>query len=811
MNVTFGNFVLVFLLIFSMGTTYAAEKQEQTKELEIINQELSLIEIFTLTNLFPEELIDLQNEIEELTDTTSISLQIPKLSSELEELEWETTMAISDTNLSFHDISALDTKLMKVTGRIGKLNNTIKSNVRSLEVLSREWLNKKELIEKIIQQTKVQPDLLDSLPTVDSLEKSIQKAQTLIQEQIRPNLLAGKKIGEIHIRLYVLNDTVQDKVRYMNEMGFQQTSPSMLSAKFYSRYDTKLLHQSWGSLRLFYTYQKGYFEDNFIGVLIFVVVIGLVTLFTRMSKRLVKGSSRWYPFTGRPFSTGVFITTTTAILAEALSVNISLPPNWLVFLRIPMIISAVFITGHLFIQTPSYRAICYFLALSLSLVLIFNAASLPPSLVEVFVLVSSLSCIIFSLRLFTQRSEIHAKRKLVVIELLLIFLPLSVTLAAIAGYERIAILVFDTVLLLIVFSLIVWLMQKMISGILELMLLQMPFQIIRQNAPNIVSEITPVLVCVHTIIWFLAALKILWVFPTLGAALTTIVSLQVNVFSHIITPTSIFLIVIAFYATFLASRGINAFLVQEVLPRYRVERGVQASITRLVHYGILTIGFFILMKLIGFKFGDIAIIGGALGVGIGFGLKEIVNNFVSGLILLFERPVKVGDVIVVGQDKGEVMSLGLRATTVQTFDNAEIVIPNAELITLPVTNWTLATKTVRVKIPVGVAYGTDLESVLQILLSCAERNPTVLTQPPSRALFLAFGNSSLDFELRVWISDFNDKLMVLSELNLDIDSEFQEAGIEIPFPQSDLHLRTIDGEAAEVLQQVAKKEPPGAS
>jgi potassium efflux system protein len=182
-------------------------------------------------------------------------------------------------------------------------------------------------------------------------------------------------------------------------------------------------------------------------------------------------------------------------------------------------------------------------------------------------------------------------------------------------------------------------------------------------------------------------------------------------------------------------------------------------------------------------------------------LKEIVNNFVSGLILLFERPVKVGDVTVVDQDMGEVTALGLRATTVQTFDNAEIVIPNAQLITLPVTNWTLGEKKVRVKVPVGVAYGTELEAVLKILLSVAENNPIVLTQPPARALFLAFGNSSLDFELRVWISDFKDRRTVLSELNQDIDNEFQLAGIEIPFPQSDLHLRTIDKEVATILQQ----------
>jgi potassium efflux system protein len=188
-------------------------------------------------------------------------------------------------------------------------------------------------------------------------------------------------------------------------------------------------------------------------------------------------------------------------------------------------------------------------------------------------------------------------------------------------------------------------------------------------------------------------------------------------------------------------------------------------------------------------------------VGIGFGLQAIVNNFVSGLILLFERPIKVGDMVDVDNQVGEVKELGLRATVVQTFDNAEIVIPNSQLISGSVTNWTLTEKKIRVKVPVGVAYGSDIEKVLKILLACASDNPTVLSTPKPVALFLAFGASSLDFELRVWIADFNDKLTILSELNQEIESEFESAGIEIPFPQSDLHLRSIDKDALQALSE----------
>ncbi len=145
--------------------------------------------------------------------------------------------------------------------------------------------------------------------------------------------------------------------------------------------------------------------------------------------------------------------------------------------------------------------------------------------------------------------------------------------------------------------------------------------------------------------------------------------------------------------------------------------------------------------------------------------------------------------IQVNNEYGEIKKVGLRATVVKTLDNSEIVIPNSELVIGTVTNWTLGERRVRVKIPVGVAYGTDTTKVLKILMSCADECPMVLSDPSPNALFLSFGDSSLDFELRVWIPEFNERRTVLSELNQEINNEFEQAGITIPFPQRDLHLQ----------------------
>ena len=246
------------------------------------------------------------------------------------------------------------------------------------------------------------------------------------------------------------------------------------------------------------------------------------------------------------------------------------------------------------------------------------------------------------------------------------------------------------------------------------------------------------------------------------------------------------------YGSFLASSIVQKLLMDKVLEKRRVETGIRVSIARLVHYVLIFIGFVVALLALGFEFTKLTIILSALGVGIGFGLQGVVNNFVSGLILLFERPVRVGDYIEIGGKWAEIRNIGLRATTVQTFDQADVIIPNADLVTNQVTNWTLSNRLVRVAIPVGVAYGSDVPLVMKTLLACATASSKVAKTPEPQVLFLSFGESSLDFELRVWVPNAEQRLTVKSELHQEIDRSFREAKIEIAFPQRDLHLRSLD-------------------
>jgi small-conductance mechanosensitive channel len=226
----------------------------------------------------------------------------------------------------------------------------------------------------------------------------------------------------------------------------------------------------------------------------------------------------------------------------------------------------------------------------------------------------------------------------------------------------------------------------------------------------------------------------------------------------------------------------------------------------LIHYSLVLVGFLLALTALGFTLTNLTILGGAIGVGIGFGLQAIVNNFASGIILLFERPIKIGDMIQLADLPCRVKKIGLRATTVETRDDAEIVVPNSDLITNQVTNWTLSNTRMRVKIPVGVAYGSDVPQVMRILKECAEQNPSVRKNPFPRVFFLGFGASSLDFELRVWVNDFTDRRMALSQINQEIDQKFRSAGIEIPFPQRDLHVKSVKESPGSTLKQLEEAD-----
>ena len=252
---------------------------------------------------------------------------------------------------------------------------------------------------------------------------------------------------------------------------------------------------------------------------------------------------------------------------------------------------------------------------------------------------------------------------------------------------------------------------------------------------------------------------------------------------------SILIFVFVIWLSIFISKAVRHILEKDVFVRVSTSKGMPSTIIMLVRIGVITGGFFLAAKVAGMNLTNLSIILGAFSVGIGFGLQNIFNNMVSGLILAFERPIKVGDTIQVGELMGVVLSIGFRASTIKSFDGAEVILPNGNLISNQMINWTLSDSFRRMDIRLGVAYGTDPDQVIEIMKKTAGEHARVSKVPAPSAFFLGFGESSLDFRLLAW-TDIGHRLTVESELYLSVNKKLTEAGIEIPFPQTDLHIRS---------------------
>jgi small-conductance mechanosensitive channel len=257
-----------------------------------------------------------------------------------------------------------------------------------------------------------------------------------------------------------------------------------------------------------------------------------------------------------------------------------------------------------------------------------------------------------------------------------------------------------------------------------------------------------------------------------------------------VTPSSIFMFVVFIAAFALTSRLLQRVLRAHLFSRMRIDEGMQYTLTRIIHYLVMIIGAVVAFQFIGIDLTGLAVIVGFLSVGIGFGLQNITSNFVAGLILLLERPIKVGDRIMVGNQEGDVVEINMRSTTIRTLNNIAVIVPNSEFVSSKLENWSYGDETVRVDVNVGVSYESDLETVIRSLREVAAEHPEVLKKPAPDVLHTGFGDSAWNMRLRIWLEDSQRHLEVHSEINCAIVRKFQQNGIEIPFPQRDLHVRS---------------------
>jgi small-conductance mechanosensitive channel len=273
-----------------------------------------------------------------------------------------------------------------------------------------------------------------------------------------------------------------------------------------------------------------------------------------------------------------------------------------------------------------------------------------------------------------------------------------------------------------------------------------------------------------------AGIPLRWTSPMPGIALSLV---------------QVFLLIALLIAVFWISSRTKRFLFNRFLVKSGLDRSLQYAIAQIVSNLVLVIGIFIVLENTGIHLGALTVFAGAVGVGVGFGLQNIASNFISGLVILAERPITIGDRVEVAGVTGQVQQIRARSTVIVTNDNISMIVPNSKFIDSPVTNWTYGDPRVRFRIPIGVAYGSDVNRVREALIAAGRTNPHVLEDPGPSVFLKQFGESSIDFELVVWSAEMSHRpSRFKSDLNFAIEEKLRGAGIEIPFPQRDLHIRS---------------------
>lgn len=745
---------------------------------------------------------DINTRLEALQETDSFVEPLQQARQRAEILARETENLTDPTGWNFD--RSLDTRsqLVEHQSNLNTLLTGISARLQELDSLRQTWQKQETFWQQ--WRESILKDLLRTQKTAfkEATEESKQTQQRIVAASAPLVSLQGE-VTQLQEQSLALLATVDHMLQTMQGKTFQKTARSFTSPRFYSQFDRSLLNAAKKGLEGVSGIGSGFFRTQGWLVGLQLVIITLLAGFLVHKGRREHAETEWRFIILHPLATAIFVAT---IACGALY---SAPPalwRWLLaFLAASS--SAVLISGLL--DDPRKKLMIYILAGTYVLTLGLQIIALPLTLYRIYLAMLSLLGIPFLLVLAARHSRVPGRRNdYFILALRLGALVLFCSFVAQwIGYSTLSSRLFESSMKTVFLGLFSWMTLHLGRGSFQY-LVRLPIlqrrRFILQFGGELEIHLRKLLFVI--ILGYVAfyLMEIWGIFPSAGQAWQAFLDVGFTMGEKKISTHLVLLAVLTLYASIQGSWVLGALLETEFFPPRGVDHGVRDSILKLLHYGVITVGFLLALSLLGFELKNFLVLAGALGIGIGFGLQHIVNNFVSGLLLLFERPVKVGDMIMIESEWCTVRKIGLRATTVETFDQSEIIVPNSDLISQKVTNWTLTSEQSRVVLKVGVAYGSNVKQVLEILTECANQHPKVLADPPPSPLFVQFGDSAMNFELRAWVEKASHRLQVKSDLLMAIDEKFHQQGVEIPFPQHDLHLRSID---ANVLENLSGQSP----
>ena len=771
------------------------QDEEITGAVETVSvTEPDLADFVPLAAELSGRLTALENRVQVGPDIQAIEKAYNGIKADLEASAHELQRVKELKGYKYNKLVRLRETIQQANDSFGEISKPVNKAIRQIGALRKEWLAEKERWDKWHASLQKEGALDPLKGTFDKANRTIDAALDLVLPQLDAMLTLQEKAGHIHSKIKMLAAEVDALIRVVRRGTLLNQSPPMLSPGYFSQFK---------SSELWYTALQGVNEISIPSSRFFakkgwiVLFQGMVTLFVIVfiyrNRRVLTETEHWRYLTVRPFSAGLFL----GFMATFLILEYEGVPPIVKLVNTGVAgISFARLYGGM-TEEAWKRQYVYGVMIILIITRLLDQLDFPLPLFRLYTVLTSLTAIFFFLWSARKSTRpIVSDRHTWLNRLGTLFFGVII-IAELWGKKTLSLYLFVSSIRSVATVLVFLMFMHIIRGGLEWLyatpLLRRVAVKYSFDRDVIVRRTARFL---DAVIWgliLLPGLLVIWgLYDTLEGATRGVLTLGFTLGSQQVSVGLVIVSVLTLYGSFLASWILQKLLMTDLLVKQRVERGTRLSIARLASYVIIFIGFLLALSVLGIEVTKITIMLSALGVGIGFGLQGIVNNFVCGLILLFEQPVRVGDTIEIGGKWTEIKKIGLRATTVETVDQADLIVPNADMINNQVTNWTLHNRRVRLIVPVGVAYGSDVPLVIETLVGCCHENKMVADFPKPQVLFLTFGESSLEFELRVWVLDVDNRLRVRSDLHQQIDRRFREANIEISFPQRDLHVRSVD-------------------
>jgi potassium efflux system protein len=790
---------LFFLSIGFVFTNLAQEQpvqQTETKQEELITYKVSEIPAklevaqtylakLKADIISPDELTKSKKELETVNKSYNI---LRKQTDSLNlETEYSTTLKEFRQKWIAHKKKISDWASI-VTSRTEKLDETKKDLLNTKEIWDRTY--------KLAFEEEAPAELINS---IRDLTNTLNRTELDLTKEINSSLSLQTKLSEQNIDVDLTLSKIEDLLKEKERDVFAQNAPRIWES-FSTIEDSTGLTDQFGKIWKSYLRTADEFIENnkdriiqdFILFLFFVLIIYTLRFFSKNIKERDDKVSLAIKLFERPISTAflIFLLFTVLFYEDA-------PDIFFNIMRILVVFPLLRILVH--ILKPVLRIpLFYFCGLVILQQFMTSSGSGTPverALLLIVTILTLLGLILFILNKIPMKAfeqVANQSRALFISKLSIIIISLAI-ISNILGYVMLGVVIVNGMLNSTYGIILLITAALALNALIVISLQTKPAQKINiiRNQGSIIKITLAKIINVAVFIWSLYMIMknffikdevIGWLEETLGRV-WEIGNLKISI-------GNILLFFISIWLAVQIARFVRFVLEGDVLPRLNLARGVPGAISSIMTYLIIGFGIIIAMVTAGIDLSSFALLAGALGVGIGFGLQDIVRNFISGLILIFERPIQIGDAVQVDDISGRVLKIGIRSSIIKTWQGAEVIVPNGNLISNKLVNWTLSDQVRRIDIKTGVSYGTDVKLVMKTLLKCATDHQQILTKPAPYVLFNDFAESYLEFELRCWTSNYTDWIFIKSEIMVAIDEAFAREKIVIPFPQRDLHLKS---------------------